>query len=127
MRRIVISCTGALALWLSGCANCEQLQEAADTLVSEHARCRAGDTCQTVDLFALAGGQNCLRAFQCFGALNSKANLSELQLQARLLAQNANLVCLQGECVTAACLDPRELQPVCNTELGQCVLAPRAP
>jgi hypothetical protein len=125
MRRIAMSCTGALALWLSGCANCEQLQEAANTLVSQHARCQAGDTCQTVDLLALAGGQSCLGAFQCFGALNSKTNLSEFQRHARLLSQRAAVVCLPGECVTAACQDPRELEPVCDTELGQCVLAPR--
>ncbi|QRN97230.1 hypothetical protein JRI60_51225 [Archangium violaceum] len=127
IRRIVVSCTGALALWLSGCANCEQLQEAAQTLVSDYARCRPGDSCQTVDLLALAGGQSCLGAFQCFGALNSKANLTAFQQRAQLLSQRAAVVCLPGECVTAACLDPRELEPVCDTELGQCVLVPREP
>ncbi|WP_257461725.1 hypothetical protein [Archangium lipolyticum] len=127
MRRIVVSCTGALALWLSGCANCEQIQATAGTLVTQYARCRPGDSCQTVDLLALVGGQSCLGAFQCFGALNSNANLSQFQQHARLLSQRASVVCLPGECVTAACLDPRELEPVCDTQLGQCVLAPRAP
>ncbi|HZH13626.1 MAG TPA: hypothetical protein VE057_04600 [Archangium sp.] len=127
MRRMLVSCMAALAVWLSGCANCEQLQEGAEEMVSHYAQCRAGDTCQTIDLFALAGGQNCLGAFQCFGAVNAKANLTEFQRRARALAQQASIVCQPGECVTAACLDPRELKPVCDTELGQCVLVPRQP
>lgn len=127
MRRMLISWMVALALWLSGCANCEQLQEGATELVSRYARCRAGDTCQEIDLLALAGGQNCLGAFQCFGAVNSRANLTEFQRRARFLAQQASYACQPGECVTAACLDPRELEPVCDTELGQCVLVPIQP
>ncbi|HYO60221.1 hypothetical protein [Archangium sp.] len=127
MRRMVVSCMAALALWLSGCANCEQLQEGATDLVSHYARCRAGDTCQTVDLLGVAGGLNCLRAFQCHGAVNADANLAEFRRQARLLSQQASYVCQQGECVTAACADPREFEPVCDTELGQCVLVPRQP
>lgn len=125
MRRMLVSSMAALGLWLSGCANCEQLQEGATELVSHYARCRAGDTCQKIDLLALAGGLNCLGAFQCFGAVNSRANLTEFQRRARALAQQASIVCQPGECVTAACLDPRELEPVCDTELGQCVLVPR--
>lgn len=127
MRRVLVSGMAALALWLSGCANCEQLQEGATQMVEHYARCRAGDTCQTLDLFALAGGQNCLGAFQCFGAVNARANLTEFQRRARTLAQQASYVCQPGECVTAPCLDPRELKPVCDTELGQCVLVPRQP
>ncbi len=127
MRRMVVSCMAALALWLSGCANCEQLQEGANELVAHYARCSAGDTCKTVDLLGVAGGQNCLGAFQCFGAVNADANLGEFRRRARALAQQASVVCLDGECVTAACLDPRELEPVCDTELGQCVLVPRQP
>ncbi|HEX8825722.1 MAG TPA: hypothetical protein VF794_37780 [Archangium sp.] len=124
---MVISCMAVLALWLSGCANCEQLQEGAEALVSHYGRCRAGDTCQTVDLLSVAGGLNCLGAFQCFGAVNADANLTEFQLRARRLAQQASYVCQPGECVTASCADPRELEPVCDTELGQCVLVPRQP
>lgn len=127
MRRMIVSWMAALALWLSGCANCEQLQEGATELVSHYARCRAGDTCQEIDLLALAGGQNCLGAFQCFGAVNSRANLAEFQRRARILAQQAFYACQPGECVTAACVDPRELEPVCDTELGQCVLVPLQP
>lgn len=127
MRRIVISLTGALALWLSGCANCEQLQEEAAALVTEYARCSAGDTCETVDFFSVAGGMNCLGAFQCFGALNAEADLLEFQRRARLLSEQADYACQPGGCVVASCLDPRELEPVCDTELGQCVLVPREP
>jgi hypothetical protein len=117
----------ALPLWLSGDASCEQLQEGATSLVSHYAQCRAGDTCQTVDLFSLAGGQNCLSAFQCFGAVNADADLDEFQRRARFLAQQASHACQPEECVAASCADPRELEPVCDTELGQCVLVPSPP
>lgn len=127
MRRMLVSGMAALALWLSGCANCEQLQEGAEALVAHYARCRAGDTCEKVDLLSVAGGQNCLGAFQCFGAVNADADLAEFERRARRLAQQASIACQPGECVTAACLDPRELEPVCDTELGQCVLVPIQP
>ncbi|HEX8436304.1 hypothetical protein [Archangium sp.] len=122
---MIVSCMAGLALWLSGCANCEQLQEGATELVAHYAQCSRGDTCKTVDLLSVAGGLNCLGAFQCFGAINADANLDEFRQRARYLAQQASYVCQQGECVTASCLDPRELKPVCDTDLGQCVLVPR--
>lgn len=75
----------------------------------------------------MAGGLNCLSAFQCFGAINADADLAEFQRRARRLAQQAAYVCQPEECVAASCLDPRELEPVCDTELGQCVLVPSQP
>lgn len=122
----MISCMGALALWLSGCTTCEQLQEEAEDLVRDYSRCRAGDTCQKVDLFEAAGQLSCLGALQCTGALNTKRNLDEFRRRARLLAQLGPQLC-QDQCVTAACLDPRELEAVCDTQLGSCVLVPVPP
>jgi hypothetical protein len=127
MRRMVVWCAAVGALGLAGCANCEQLQESADRLVSQYARCKPGDTCQTVDMLSLAGGLNCLGAFQCFAAVNSEADLDELGLRARILSQQAAHTCLPQECVAAACLNPSELQPICDTELRRCVLVPRTP
>src|SRR5690242_15711616 len=127
MRQMAVPCMAALALWLSGCANCEQHQESATNMVSHYARCRAGDTCQTVDLLSVAGGLNCLRAVQCHGAVNADANPAGFRGRARFPSQQASYVCQPGECVTAICADPREFEPVCDTELGQCVLVPSQP
>jgi hypothetical protein len=122
----MISCMGALALWLSGCTTCEQLQEEAADLVLDDSRCRAGDTCQKVDLFEAAGQLSCLGALQCTGALNTQRDLNEFRRRARLLAQQGATIC-RDQCVVAACLDPRELEAVCDTQLGQCVLVPVSP
>jgi hypothetical protein len=125
MRRDFIACVGVLSLWLAGCANCVQVQEDAQALRDELSRCGAGDTCQKVDFSSLVGANNCLAAFQCTGAFNATANLSDFQRRARVLSETAKTC--GGSCAIASCVDPSQLDAVCNTQLGQCELVPHNP
>ena len=108
----------------SACAaRCESIKEEARALRAEAEACGAGDACVVVDLYALAGANNCLGAFQCAVAFNQSVDLDAFAADAKSLAAD-----YEGcQCTMAGCLDPSAFDAVCNAEAGRCELVQKEP
>jgi len=119
LRRMVVM---AALLGATGCgSDCDDLKREARELKDDYAACSSGDTCVVVDMYSLAGANNCLAAFQCSAALREGTDLDAFGSKARAIASD-----FEGcsECSMAGCVDPSQLRAECNTAEGRCVLVP---
>jgi len=126
MRTLVVC--GGLALVVAGAAvalqacdskDCADLKDAASALVDEAGACSRGDSCALVDMYEMAGGDNCLGAFQCSRPLNASTDLAAFRKRAREIAR-AYDGC--PECVVADCIDPSTVVARCDTAQRRCVV-----
>ena len=106
-----------------GCGpDCDQLEEDARRLASEYSRCSEDGACQVVDLYYLAGPNNCFSVFQCSGAFNADANLGDFAAKARSLAKDYSTC---DKCSFSLCLPPSTYKAECNIEKGICEIFER--
>ena len=109
----------ATAALLQACnGDCSALREEASALRAEAAACEPGDTCVLVDMYEMAGENNCLLAFQCTHALNAAADLDSFKTRARTIAEDFESC---DECTMASCFDPSTLVPRCDEATRRCV------
>lgn len=114
-----------MALAVGACDRCEDMEQDAQALKRSYEACSAGDTCQAVNLYDLAGANNCLGAFQCSAALRAGVDLDRFRAEALALADEYRSC---GTCVAAGCVDPSTLTASCNVTSGLCELsAPPTP
>lgn len=97
--------------------SCDTIEGEALALRESWQGCSSGVECEVVDLYRVAGEQNCLMAFQCSGAFPVGADLTQLTADAAVLTDRA-AAC--GECEIAGC--DGEVQAVCNEATGLCEL-----
>ena len=115
----------AVAAWLVGCDDdCSSLSDEARELRNGAAACGAGDSCVFVDMYEMAGENNCLGAFQCSHALNAAADLDAFRREARRIRSDYSGC---SECVIADCVDTTNLVARCDVEARRCVAEEVAP
>jgi len=106
----------AAALAAAGCDDdCDELQEEAEALVAAAQACGGGDGCVLVDMYEVAGLDNCLGPFQCTRALNASTDLDAFRREARRIAASYDGC---SPCVVADCLDPSIAR--CDEAAGLC-------
>lgn len=97
---------------------CEDVHGVAADLVVAAQACTAEVGCEVVDLYTLAGDNNCLAAFQCSAAFPAGADLTALASEAVTLSERARTC---GDCRDdVSCIDPAELTATCNEATGLC-------
>lgn len=109
---------------MTGCidtADCEEIEDDAQALVAEYEACESDDSCVIVNMYELAGEDNCLEAFQCFSVIPEDADQEEFGRRARDLVED-----YKGcqSCAIAGCINPSQYKPVCNEEIRRCELVP---
>jgi hypothetical protein len=120
VRLLVIAC---VALALQACNDdCPELQEEARALRDEAAACSAGDSCIIVDMYDIAGQNNCLLTFQCHKAVNANTDLDAFRRSARRIVKDYSGC---SECAIASCFNPEMQIARCDETQGACVLEER--
>jgi hypothetical protein len=116
---VVIPAAGLLLyLGLLGCSrNCKEIKEEARALRNSHVACRAGDSCQVVNLYELAGADNCLAALQCGAAFRAGVDLQEFRRRAADLVSDYEAC---RDCEMAGCPGIRGATARCNEAQGMC-------
>ena len=110
---------------LQGCTDdCSSLRDEARALRDEAEACSAGDTCVLVNMYEMAGENNCLLAFQCEHALNARTDLAAFRAAA-LIIDGYYRSCI--DCVMAQCTGTETLTARCDEAGGRCVLTEAAP
>ncbi len=105
----------------SGCGtDCAKLRQQAKALTQEYAACSAGDACQVVDMYEIAGQDNCLTWFQCSAPVRQGADLAAFKKRARALVDEYKSGC--NICAIASCAPHQTAQ--CNTTTGRCEFVP---
>ena len=116
---LAVSVVAAAAL-LQGCnAECSSLRDEAAALREEAEVCAPGDSCILVNMYEMAGENNCLLAFQCDHALNATTDLNAFETRARAIAGDFRDC---NECVMADCFGSDSLVPRCDEATGRCVV-----
>lgn len=103
----------------AGCGtDCEKLRKEAKDLRHEYEACSAGDTCQIVDMYEIAGTDNCLAGFQCSTAVRQGTDLAAFKSRARAIVDEYKSGC--NECAIAGCIGTTNKTAECNTATGRC-------
>ena len=125
MARRLLGMTLALGLGqaIPGCTSesCSSLVADAQGLRDEFERCSGTDTCQVVDLYALAGDPSCLGPFQCSTAFRVGANTDDFSSRAKELARRYKGSC--NTCTEAGCVSPPK-SAHCNPQTSRCEIDP---
>jgi len=122
LRSSLLVLTVVAVLGTTGCGpDCDDLKKEAKELKDTYAACSSGDACVVVDMYSLAGANNCLAAFQCSAALREGSDLDAFGSRARAIASDFEDC---SECTMAGCVDPSQLHAECNGSTGRCELVP---
>ena len=116
---ILLAAVAVAAPLLSGCDNCDELRSQSKALLQEYAACSGDDACKLVDMYTLLGPENCLGAFQCSQALNSRVRDLEFQERALVVVEDYETC---SQCEQASCPDPATTKARCNPTTRQCEL-----
>ena len=117
MRRVAMAVLAAALAALAGCDDdCEELSDEADALIERAQACSAGDSCVLVDMYEVAGANNCLGPFQCSRAINAATDLDAFRRDARRIADDYDGC---NPCVIADCFGASTAR--CDEAAGVCV------
>lgn len=97
--------------------DCADIRQEARDLIAGAQTCGAGDQCVLVDLYALAGENNCLSPFQCSQPVREGYNLDDLGRRARALTDDYRQC---TECAIASCVPASSMTAACNETTGRC-------
>ena len=117
---VTVSAALLLASAVTACNQCELLEDDAADLVRRYEACADGDSCQVVNLYDMAGPNNCLGAFQCAAALRVGSDLEAFRDEAQSLTHEYRGC---GKCVAAGCADPSTFTATCDVATGRCELS----
>ena len=107
------------AVPLQGCNDdCPELEDEARALRDEAAACSAGDSCMFVNMYDIAGENNCLLPFQCDKPVNANTDLEALRSRARRIVKDFDGC---NTCAMADCMPTDMLVLRCDETLGRCV------
>lgn len=105
------------ALGATGCdESCQSAQDDATAHVATASTCQAGDRCVVIDLYALAGENTCIGAFQCSTAFRAGVDLGAFARNAHDLADEVKGCHM---CIEASCTPPPKYA-FCNVATGRC-------
>ncbi len=104
---------------------CDDLQARAIDLVHTYQACTTAVGCELVDLYDIAGADNCFGAFQCHNAFAADADLAAMADEAAALVEEHAALACTG-CVEADCDDPTAYEARCNEATGSCEAVERA-